>query len=1327
MNKTQGQRVGGRFLLQEILGQGAQSVVWLARDMADLPDTADREPGVVASAPRVAVKLLCPKPGPGRSVSRVRPSDLLRMRHEAAALAVLGHPAIVGLVRAGVEDGIIYLALEYCPGDSLERLIARRTVQDPIQVARWGTELCDALAMAHGRGILHRDIKPGNVILTRGRARLLDFGMASVRGLHADLDRGVILGTLPYMPLEAWGLGDELADGRADIYGLAATLYELLTGRRAFAGASPSQILEAHRCGPPTDPCLLEPRVPRSLGDVLLKALAREPGDRYQTAAGMGADLRRLAGQQPCDAFPLGRHDSATRLVVPRFVGREDELEAALDRVFQAAVGEGGIVLVESEPGGGRSRFLTTLADRIRAGGGLVLAGRCHGLDHDLPYDAAVQALAHFRAQLPLLSEGERGSRLQSLRHQLQGRTDPVLTLVPSLQDTLERTGSPTPLPGDRSRSRFVAALRDALLGTAAEGRPTMVLLDDVHRADDATRDLLLALAREVRQHPVLLLVSAVRVHGQNEQPVTRSMDGPTRNFLLDLAMAAGRAFSQVSLKPMDTDEVSGLAASMLRCPTTAVDELAGWLERAAEGNPLRVVQLVRELVEAGAIRRDPGAWRVDMAAVRNVGLPADLADGIRHRVESLDDRTRRVLAAAATLGAEFRTDRLARMMLELGTSPALVLHALDLAERAGLIRNISPADADFQDWRFPHELMRRELAGRWPLTDGPRLHAAVARILSGGRRPEDLDDAHLFAVARHALMSPDPSHAVSLALRAGSRALATFAHASALELFTVAARRATGQRQIREALLGQGRALLQGGRPRGAVAVLDRALDVSQGPDHRAEVLACRGEAWAARCRFDEADVDLFEAARLLGVRCPATRLGALLGMVGELVRHPLLLLGLRPRRLADPDGVAWQRADLLRAAGRNNLLRRPALGLYLTVRGLRCALQHGSTGVAARVAGALGLVLAVLGRPGLASRLLAGARRLLGPRPERLTALRVLGLEGAADLFAGRLTEARQRLSEATAGLADLGEFEDRRAFQALLGLTLRDLGDLRGFRHQMEELHHASTDQDHNEQGLSWASFGLAWDAMLRGSPERALAFAGPALASARKHGDHGFLVAALGRRARMHAAAGLGPLALADAREVEYLVAVHRLRGWFAGEGRTQAALGCLEAGEPELAARLLPRRRELRRLPVLLRIRDAVAARSVLVLRGDGAPLRAAATALIEAGMLHEAAEALLVLHEADGDEELLAPAADLLRRCPGAGSTLLGRRVLAAGAESALQESASRLARHLDGLAASRGRRSGPSARTTPVSAISSNLSSSLWASTMCSDQRLRV
>jgi hypothetical protein len=183
----------------------------------------------------------------------------------------------------------------------------------------------------------------------------------------------------------------------------------------------------------------------------------------------------------------------------------------------------------------------------------------------------------------------------------------------------------------------------------------------------------------------------------------------------------------------------------------------------------------------------------------------------------------------------------------------------------------------------------------------------------------------------------------------------------------------------------------------------------------------------------------------------------------------------------------------------------------------------------------------------------------------------------------------------------------------------------------------------------------------------------------------------------------------------------------VRGWFAGEGRIQACIACLEAEELELAGGLLPKRRELRRLPALLRSRDAVAARLVLADCGDARPALAAARALAEAGMLFEAAEVLLDLHEVTGDERSRADAARYLRRCPGASETTRGFELLSAGAESALQESAARLARRLDSIAGQGRRDSQGEGRTQPISPVSEPFGSSLWASTWHSDRQLRA
>jgi hypothetical protein len=1285
----QGQRVGGRFLLQELLGRGAQSVVWLARDLGDRPEGAEHDPAVVARARKVALKLLCPKPRRGRSTSQVRPADLLRVRHEATALASIGHPAIVELVHAGLAGDQIYLALEHCPGESLESLITSGRTVPPPQVARWGAELAEALALAHDQGILHRDIKPGNLLVDQGRIRLLDFGMASVRGMHDDLDRGVILGTLPYMPLEAWGLGSGPPDGRSDLYALAATLYEALTGRRAFAGSSPSEVLERHRRGAPRDPCRLVAAAPRPLGDVLLRALSRDPSDRYQTASGLAADLRRAATE--IRSFPLGRHDHATRLVVPDLVGRDLELRRLERLVERAARGIGGVALVASPPGGGRSRLLEQVARSARAGGALVLSGRCHGLQHDLPYDPIVQLLAHFRAQLGLLGGAEREARLVRLRRKLEGWTDPLLTLVPSLGEALGAAARPAvsdePLEGVEGRRRFVESLRDAILGTAAPGRPTVVLLDDVHRADRATRDLLLEVARSVAEHAVLVVVSAGEADVKDPKLVTRSLDGPARDFLVDLAVAAGPAFAHVPLPGLGDEAMTGLVCSMLRTGHDAVADVAAWIGRAAEGSPLRAVQLVRSLEETGAIVRQRDRWRIEPERVRGATLPDSLAEGIRLRIAALPPRFRSALAAAAVLGPRFRTDQLARVLLELGTGPKEVLHALDAAARAGLIEPDGGLEAEPGRHLFPHELVRRELAATWPLSSRAALHAAAARVLAEGHDPERLDDARLFAVARHALGAPDPRYAVPLALRAGHRALASFASETALSLFTVVARLAPDDALRREALLGQSEALLQSGRLDGALGPLDAALELCTSPMDRAEVLVRRAEVRCARAAFLEVDRDLREASRLLGEPCPAGPARAWLTAARELILHPLVLWRLRSRRQGRPtDRRRLLLAKLLQVAGRSNWFRRPELGVVCTLRGLRIALQGGATELAARTAGTLAVMVAcALGWTWLAARLLHGADRLLGATAGRQARATLLGHRGMVDFFAGRPATARPRLEKAA---DEMGESPDRRLVLSVLGLTLRDRGELDGFRQRMESLHHASTDAGRDEQGLAWAAFGLAWHRALTGQPLRALDQAGPPIEAAHRMGDHPFAVAALGRRARMAAAAGRIADVLTDAERVEELVTAHRLRGWFALEGQLAAAQACVEVGELDRAERLLPGRRVFGGLRALRRVREAVAGQLILARTGSPTRLAEAARALGRAGQRQAATTAWLALRRRPGAERREAEEAlrEALADCPGLATTSLGSLLATGSDEVALRRSADKLGSRLDSL-----------------------------------------
>jgi serine/threonine protein kinase len=287
----------GRFEIERLLGTGGVGLVYLARDSQ--------------LGRRVALKV-------PRLETLVNDDLRERFLREADAAARLSHPNIVGVLESGQDESLCYIAVEYCEGPSLAEWCQQRKVAVPVMMAaRMVRDLSDAVQHAHGRGVLHRDIKPGNVMLvssvesgelssiheTNIRPRLTDFGMAKVLELQSDDTRtGATIGTPAYMsPEQAAGKVREI-DSRTDVYALGAILYELLSGHPPHQGVSPVDTLRRV-----LDEDILSLRsqridVPRDLEAICLKCLAKKPVDRYQTAQQLADDLNRFLGGETVSA-----------------------------------------------------------------------------------------------------------------------------------------------------------------------------------------------------------------------------------------------------------------------------------------------------------------------------------------------------------------------------------------------------------------------------------------------------------------------------------------------------------------------------------------------------------------------------------------------------------------------------------------------------------------------------------------------------------------------------------------------------------------------------------------------------------------------------------------------------------------------------------------------------------------------------------------------------------------------------------------------------------------------------------------------------------------
>jgi hypothetical protein len=387
------------------------------------------------------------------AAERALPATLERLAHEYALrdeldAAWAARPLV--LVR---EGGRTALLLEDPGGEPLERLIGA-----PMEAGRFlrlAIGIAAALGKAHQRGLVHKDVKPANILVNceDGGTRLTGFGIASrlPRERQAPEPPEFIAGTLAYMAPEQTGRMNRSIDSRSDLYALGVTFYQMLTGRLPFIAADPMEWVHCHIARKPMAPAERVESIPAVISEIVLKLLGKTAEERYQTAAGLEHDLRRCLseweGHGRIEPFALGERDASDRLMIPeKLYGRKREVEtllAAFDRVVASSAPE--LVLVSGYSGIGKSSVVNELHKPLVPPRGLFASGKFDQYKRDIPYSTLVQAFQKDMGPRPAKHSQCRGLELglrvvdhdQAATGAHQAR-DVALLLPPHQQDRLQ-------------------------------------------------------------------------------------------------------------------------------------------------------------------------------------------------------------------------------------------------------------------------------------------------------------------------------------------------------------------------------------------------------------------------------------------------------------------------------------------------------------------------------------------------------------------------------------------------------------------------------------------------------------------------------------------------------------------------------------------------------------------------------------------------------------------------------------------------------------------------------------------------------------------------
>jgi serine/threonine protein kinase/tetratricopeptide (TPR) repeat protein len=765
MKGINGQRmVARRYEILEQVGKGTTSEVFRAFDSI--------------SGRIIALKMLSP--------DIAQEEEILHFQHEFEALAGIAHPHVIHVYDFGLtDDGSPYFTMEYIEGKDLQKSWRGKEYPWLGQVM---TQILSALESIHARGIIHLDLKPSNVMVLnecdwvrdRPIAKLMDFGLSR----FARYDPATHLpssGTLYYMAPEVIQSRSKPPDQRADLYSLGVVLYELLTGRRPFEGDDPITIARLHLRGKPSPLSHHTSSCPPGLEKTILKLLAKDPADRYQSAGEAAVDLTRACGSHTEE---MSSKTERPFILNPTFVGREREIQWVKDMIAT----RGGkqpvpsLIVVTGPSGIGKSRFLEELRLAQQVEGSDVLQARCseYSATAFQPFRAIVEDL--------VMCLGDKAEPL------LRRWARSIRKLVPSQAKEIVLKEEHILTPEDLSRdlllqdiAQFIAEASRQL--KAQSDRPVVIVIEDLHWADPETVELLTWVAREVyhSKAPVTLCTSCRK----RDLTVDRSLEK------LYCGVREEPWAQAIHLTGMSRKAISHMVCSILG--VHQLDrEVVDTIYQDSGGNPFFVEQITKVLVEEGILRQRQGRCWVDSKGLSHFVLPNSLKTMILKRLEHLAGANRKVLSTAAVIGATFDLSTLLSLNGFDKTQLTTILSSL--VEERVLIRRIR---SDKVIYQFAHPAIRETLYDQVDERDRRSLHRRLGSLLEE-RYGEDSAEVS-WDLGHHYLRGGNRKKAVFYLQKAGDYNRKMRAHEQAITCYETAYSLTSDDRERGEIALALG------------------------------------------------------------------------------------------------------------------------------------------------------------------------------------------------------------------------------------------------------------------------------------------------------------------------------------------------------------------------------------------------------------------------------------------------------------------------------------------------------------------------------------------
>ncbi|MGK7928716.1 MAG: AAA family ATPase [Spirulina sp.] len=648
------------------------------------------------------------------------------------------------------------IILEDFGGESLTQLAlaGNLSIAEFLELA---IAIAGALGQVHGAGIIHKDINPSNIVLNpeTKQVKIIDFGIATVRSREITTFRNAhtLEGTLAYISPEQTGRMNRAIDPRSDLYSLGVTFYELLTGHLPFQHCDPVELVHAHIAKTPIG---LGNRgeIPEVFSDIVMKLMAKNAEDRYQSAYGLKADLeicwQQWTQNQQIELFELGGSDRGDRLQIPqKLYGRDREITALLD-AFEGVIRHQklSLCLVKGYSGIGKSALVAEVHKPITARHGFFIAGKFDRLHREIPYSAIASALGALMRQL--LAEPE--TELQKWRERLQatlGNNGRVIAeIVPELELILGQQPEVSQLGAKESQNRFNLTLQNFIRTFARIEHPLVLFLDDLQWADSASLGLLHLLAT-ASDMGYLFLIGAYRDNEvKGAHPLMLKVNKIRRS---------GVQISEIALQPLPLEEIQEFLADTFLCSLVLTRPLAKLLLEKTDGNPFFLNEFLKALYAEELLNFDAKQqeWQWDIEKIRRREMTANVVELLAEKIHKLPIAAQQMVQLASCIGNEFDLPTLG------GISPASSLDfAIELqwAISEGIL---IPLDESYKlieskiltrttlRLKFAHDRLQQAAYSLFSDKEKQQLHLRIGRLLLQ-QTPPDKCEEKVFDIVKH-------------------------------------------------------------------------------------------------------------------------------------------------------------------------------------------------------------------------------------------------------------------------------------------------------------------------------------------------------------------------------------------------------------------------------------------------------------------------------------------------------------------------------------------------------------------------------------------------